>query len=200
MIRWIVGAIIVVITLIVGVSLFLTPNNLLKCDETPSTVSGCQKADVIIAISGGDTTSRTQKAIDLYMNGWADKLIFSGAASDKSGPSNAAVMREQALDEGVPLSAISVEEQSETTRQNAEKTKDMLQDENIKSAILVTSRYHMKRAMLEFQNRAPNIVFRAGPADVDNQWSAWWWISPYGWFLASSEFVKIIIFYLGGSR
>lgn len=200
MIRWIVGAIVVVITLIIGISMFLTPDNLLKCSETPSSLDGCQKADVIIAVSGGDTTARTQKAIDLYMDGWANKLIFSGAASDRSGPSNAAVMREQALEQGVPSEAIYTEEQSETTKQNAERTQDILQDENIKTAILVTSRYHMKRTMLEFQNRAENIEFRASPAEVDNQWSAWWWTTPYGWYLAVSEIIKISIFYLGGSR
>lgn len=200
MIRWIIGALIVTITLIIGISMFLTPNNLLKCSEKPSLLDGCKKADVIIAVSGGDTAARTQKAIDLYMDGWADKLIFSGAASDRSGPSNAAVMRDQALDQGVSEQAIYIEDQSETTKQNAEKTQDILQDKNIREAILVTSRYHMKRTMLEFQNRAENIEFRASPADVDNQWSAWWWTTPYGWYLALSEIVKITIFYIGGSR
>ncbi len=200
MIRTIIGALIVAIALIVGISLFLTPNNLLKCDTSPSSEQGCEKADVIIAISGGDTSARTQKAIDLYMNGWASQLIFSGAASDKSGPSNAEVMQKQALSEGVPQSAIRIEETSETTKQNAENTKDILKDEQIKSAILVTSQYHMKRAMLEFSNRAPNTSFRASPSEADNQWSVWWWATPYGWFLALSEIVKVIVFYLGGSR
>lgn len=200
MIRVVVGAIVIAVAVIVGISLFLTPNNLLKCDGIPSSNTGCAEADAIIAVSGGDTTARTQKAIDLYNSGWADLLIFSGAASDKSGPSNAEVMRKQALDNGVPSSDIRIEETSETTKENAENTKDILQVERIDSAILVTSRYHMKRAMLEFQHRAPNIEFRASPADTDNQWSAWWWTTPYGWFLAIGEIVKIIVFYLGGSR
>ncbi|HTK39529.1 MAG TPA: YdcF family protein [Patescibacteria group bacterium] len=200
MIRWLIGAVVVVALVIIGISLFLTPDNLMKCNDMPSDLTGCEKADVIIAVSGGDTPARTQKAIDLYMNGWSSQLIFSGAASDKTGPSNAEVMRTQALEQGVPDSAIRIEETSETTKQNAENTKDILHDEHIKSAILVTSRYHMKRAMLEFQNRAPNISFRASPAAGDNQWSMLWWTTPYGWFLAVSELVKIIIFYLGGSR
>lgn len=200
MIRILVSGIVITVAVIVGISLFLTPNNLLKCGDTPSSDEDCAKADTIIAVSGGDTAARTQKAINLYKNGWADRLIFSGAASDKSGPSNAEVMRKQALDNGVPASAILIEETSETTKENAENTRDILQVERIESAILVTSRYHMKRAMLEFQNRAPSIEFRASPADVDNQWSTWWWTTPYGWFLAVGEMVKIIVFYLGGSR
>ncbi|NCU39081.1 YdcF family protein, partial [Candidatus Saccharibacteria bacterium] len=97
-------------------------------------------------------------------------------------------------------SAIQIEESSETTKENAENTKDILQDSDINSAILVTSRYHMKRALLEFRSRAPDITFRASPADADNQWSGFWWATPYGWYLALSELVKIVIFYLGGSR
>lgn len=198
--KLILSSVLFVVVAIVGISLFLTPDNLLKCDETPSADEGCQQVDAIIAVSGGDTTARTQRAIDLYMNGWADQLIFSGAASDKSGPSNAEVMRTQALDQSVPASAIQIEELSETTRENAENTEDILHDSDIDSAILVTSRYHMKRALLEFRERAPDITFRASPTSADNQWSSLWWATPYGWYLALSELVKIVIFYLGGSR
>ena len=198
--RLVIGSIITAVVVIVGISLFLTPDSLMKCDEYPSAEAGCQKVDAIIAISGGDTTARTQKAIDLYKNGWADTLIFSGAASDKSGPSNAEVMRTQALSQDVPESAVQIEETSETTRENAENTEDILHDSQITSAILVTSRYHMKRALLEFRHRAPDITFLASPVNADNQWSAFWWATPYGWHLAVSELVKIIIFYLGGSR
>lgn len=198
--RLIIASIAAAVVVIIGISLFLTPDNLLQCGESPSTSTNCQKADVIIAVSGGDTVARTQRAIDLYDAGWAELLIFSGAASDKSGPSNAEVMRAQALSQGVPESAIEIEELSETTKENAENTEDILRDSDIRSAILVTSRYHMKRALLEFRTRAPDITFRASPSDIDNQWSAFWWTTPYGWYLAVSELVKIIIFYLGGSR
>ncbi len=200
MIRWLIGVVIFFTALIVGISLFLTPNNLMNCSDTPSTITGCDKADAVIAISGGDTTARAQKAIDLYQAGWAKEIVFSGAAADTSGPSNAEVMREQALAQGVPLAVIRIEEMSTSTRQNAEDTAPILDEDKVETAILVTSRYHMKRAMLEFQKQAPNVQFRASPVDSDNQWSAvWWWTTPYGWMLAVSELVKIIIFYTGGS-
>lgn len=200
MIKGIIGVVIGFVLLVIGISWFLSPDNLMKCSETPSQLEGCGTADVIIAVSGGDTTARTQEAIELYRNGWAPKLIFSGAAQDKSGPSNAAVMRKQAIEQGIPSEMITVEDQSETTKENAEKTKDILADENIHTAIVVTSRYHMKRTILEFRDRAPNVTFRAHPTVADSQWSVWWWLTPYGWYLALSEIVKIVLFYLGGSR
>lgn len=200
MIKVIIGIVVGIILLIISISLFLAPDSLMKCSETPSELEGCGSADVIITVSGGDTQARTQEAIDLYENGWAPRLIFSGAALDKSGPSNAAVMREQAIKQGVPEAVITIEEQSETTKENAEKTKDILVDENIHSAIVVTSSYHMKRTLLEFRDRAPNVNFRAHPTSTDSQWSVWWWTTPYGWYLALSEITKIILFYIGGSR
>lgn len=200
MIRTIVIAVFVGLTvLIVGISWFLAPDNLMSCGDSPSDVAGCEKADVIIAVSGGDTAARTQEAITLYEHGWAPRLIFSGAALDKSGPSNAAVMRQQAINQGVPASAITIEQQSETTEQNAAKTSSILESKDTKSAVVVTSAYHMKRTMMEFRKKAPNIAFRAHPVTADDQWSVWWWTTPYGWYLAVSELVKITIVQFGGS-
>lgn len=200
MIRWILWPVLVFIVTVLAISLFLAPDSLLRCGDTPSEVEGCNKADAIIAVSGGDTEARTQEAIDLFQRGWGNVLIFSGAALDKSGPSNAEVMREQALEQGVSPGVIRIEEQSETTAENASKTKDILLDENIASAILVTSSYHAKRTQLEFRQRAASVDFRVRPVSADSQWSVYWWATPYGWYLALSELVKILVFYAGGSR
>lgn len=193
--NWLIGAAVVLVLTIVTISWFLAPNSLANCGNSPSAVRGCDKADVIVAVSGGDTMARTQTAIDLYKHGWAPKLIFSGAAADKSGPSNAAVMRQQAVKQGVPSEAISIEDTSETTSQNAENTKDILAEKGVRSAIIVSSSYHQKRVLIEFQKRAPTVQFRAHPAGEDNQWSVWWWTTPYGWYLALSEVFKIIVLY-----
>ena len=197
MIKWFIGVVLFMATLIVATSLFLAPNNLMNCSDTPNELKGCGKADVIIAVSGGDTAARTQTAINLYQNGWAPKLIFSGAAADTSGPSNAEVMRRQAIDQGVPESAVLIEETSQNTKENAIETKGIIQDKHLKSAIVVTSGYHMKRTILEFQSQAAEVEFRAYPTSGDSAWGVWWWLSPWGWYLSLSETIKIIAFYLG---
>ncbi len=196
--KWIVAVVIGFFLLVAGISLFLAPDGLMRCGDSPSDVDGCQAADAIVAVSGGDTPARTQLAIDLYQNGWAPRLIFSGAAQDKSGPSNAEVMREQAIHQGVPKDDIIVEGRSANTSENAENTINILTDAKVNDAIVVTSSYHMKRTILEFRNQAPEIVFRAHPTTSDNQWSVWWWTTPGGWYLAMSEVIKISIVYLGG--
>ncbi len=200
--RAIIAIIAAGIIVVVGLSIYLAPDGMSTCGDIPeSDKFDCQKVDAVVAISGGDTRARTQEAIRLFKNGWADKLIFSGAAADKTGPSNAAAMRRQAIEEGVSETHIILDETSETTKQNAVNTHDLFTSNDIHSVILVTSAYHQRRAGLEFGSRAGNHVRIVNhPVPTDNQWSPWWWTTPSGWYLALSECVKIVIFYAGGGR
>ncbi|HSW78282.1 MAG TPA: YdcF family protein [Candidatus Chromulinivoraceae bacterium] len=201
MIKALISAAAALIIIIVGLTVYLGPDDLSSCGNEPvATNSACAPADAIVAVSGGDTLARTDEAIKLYQNGWAPKLIFSGAAEDKSGPSNAAVMRREALAAGVPEQNILVEEYSTTTKQNAENTQSLFEQNGIKSVILVTSGYHERRAGLEFSTRSASVLVRDHPVAHDDQWSAFWWLTPVGWYLAVGEFVKIILFYVGVTR
>ncbi|MDB5177814.1 MAG: hypothetical protein JWO61_197 [Candidatus Saccharibacteria bacterium] len=195
-------AIIIVVTLIVatlGLSIYLQPNDFTLCpmNEKPITRDGCNAADAIVTISGGDTSARTEHAITLYKHEWAPILIFSGAAQDKTGPSNALAMRQIAISAGVPASAILIEEDSANTQQNAENTNQLLATHDINSVILVTSGYHQRRASLEFHNKLDTGVTVRNSPTFDKDWNWYWWVTPRGWWLAGGEFVKIIAFYLG---
>lgn len=199
--KTIIILLVVVMGVIFGLTAYLGPDDLAKCKDLPDNSLSCQPTDAIVAISGGDTSSRAREAIDLYKKGWAPKLIFSGAAQDKSGPSNAEVMRDVARDAGVPDVDIITEDEGETTRQNAENTLDIFQKNEISSVILVTSGYHQRRASLEFNKRSEGLVnVRNHPVAIDRQWSGLWWLTPTGWYLASGEFMKIILFYAVGTR
>ena len=192
--------VIVVLTIVIGV--YLTPNDLRNC-KTVSTKGTCQKADAIVAVSGGNTSIRAAEAIALYKQGWADTLIFSGAAADTSGPSNAEVMRRQAINAGIPSSAIEVETSAQTTKENASRTKQLLMKSGsgVRRVILVTSPYHQRRASLEFQALAGDgITVLNHPTPNDPDWPAVWWLTPRGWWLAGGELVKIAAFYAGESR
>lgn len=196
--KLLVAIVIFIIVFIVGISLYLQPNDLSKCNKTPGLSKNCQTVDAIVAISGGDTVTRANWAINLYKNGWSNILIFSGAAQDKSGPSNASVMKKLALKSGVPSSSIYIDEYSETTGQNAVNTQTIFAEHNIKRVILVTSGYHQRRASLEFNKRTGSVVILNSPAQIDKDWSFWWWTTLRGWWLAIGESVKIIIFYIMG--
>jgi len=181
---------------IIGITNFLSPNDTVQCKDEISGIYPCKVVDAIVAVSGGDTNARTDEAIKLYKNGWSDKLIFSGAAQDKTGLSNAAAMRLRAINSGVSDSAIFIDEYSENTRQNAENTDSIFKKLDVKDAILVTSAYHQRRASIEFEKRTSvNIINH--PVTSDKDWSAWWWTTPRGWILSIGELIKIVVLNFG---
>lgn len=200
MIRLVVTLVIALVSVLL-IGAYLAPNDLARCESSPTEQPECQKADAIVAVSGGDTYARTQAAIDLYQSGWAEQLIFSGAAADKEGPSNAESMRRYALMRGIPSQAIITEEFSETTHENATRTDSVFKDNNIKKIILVTSAYHQRRANIEFSKAVGDKVeIIDSPVVRDKQWSQWWWLTPGGWWLALSELTKIVLVYIGVPR
>ena len=193
--KWLIGVGAFIVVFITLVSVYLQPNSFLNCETAPT--SACGKADAIVVVSGGDTQARTAAGIDLYKNGWADTIIFSGAAQDKTGPSNAEAMERQATSAGIPETAIVIDKDAESTTQNAENTKTILEKRGYKDVILVTSGYHQRRASLEFKKQSENISIRNHPVIQDDDWGWLWWLTPRGWWLSGGELVKIIAFYLG---
>lgn len=197
--KWLLVIPIFVAALIIGMTLYLQPNSFIGCKQQPVEGTACNKADAIVVVSGGDTEARTNAGINLYENGWASTIIFSGAAQDKSGPSNAEAMKRQALAAGVPESAILMDSYSSNTQQNAENAQSLFKEHGFQNVILVTSGYHQRRANLEFTKWADGITIRNYPVTNDKDWSWFWWLTPKGWWLAGGEIVKIIGFYLGAS-
>jgi uncharacterized SAM-binding protein YcdF (DUF218 family) len=195
--KWLVSVAALAIAFIVLVSVYLQPSSFTGCGVTPSETGECSHADAIVVVSGGDTRGRTQAGIDLYKNNWADTLIFSGAAQDKSGPSNAEAMMLQAVQAGIPSSAILIDGSSESTQQNAMNTQTIVSSKGYTDIILVTSGYHQRRASLEFNKQAESVEIRNYPVTHDGDWSWFWWLTPRGWWLAGGELVKIIAFYVG---
>lgn len=173
--------------------LYLGPDDIAGCD-VPTSSGRCQKVDAIIAVSGGDTAARADEAIRLYKSGWSELLIFSGAALDKSGPSNAKVMRTRAVEQGIPENSIVIDETSATTAENAANTAALAKDLQLRRVMLVTSAYHQRRASIQF-NKAfgPDVVIVNHPVANDNQWSNWWWMTPYGWWLGIGEVMEILV-------
>ena len=184
-------AMIVVLLLIPG---FLGPDDLTGCGDRPDPNSArCSSVDVIVAVSGGDTPARTKEAIQLYKNGWGKKLLFSGAALDKSGPSNADVMARQARDAGVPAGDILTENRAENTEENAEESRAILEAQNARRILVVTSGYHQRRASMEFRAQlGPSVEVLNHPAKSDDGWNQFWWLTPTGWWLALGELSKIV--------
>jgi uncharacterized SAM-binding protein YcdF (DUF218 family) len=135
-----------------------------------------RQSDSIVVISGDEQMARFQEGVSLYQRGMGKYLVFSGAAYD-NGTSNADVMRDLAVKQGVPDQAILEEPLGEDTWGNAVYTRQVLERHALHSAILVTSPYHVRRAKLTFDavysGSGINLTVHAAP---DSQWRklSWW--------------------------
>jgi uncharacterized SAM-binding protein YcdF (DUF218 family) len=113
-----------------------------------------EKADAIVAISG-DTGARASTAVALWKQGLAPLIVFSGAAIDPASVSSAEIMRREALRQGVPESATLIEPASATTEANASEVAKLMVQRKMRSAILVTSPYHQRRACCSRERSSP---------------------------------------------
>jgi uncharacterized SAM-binding protein YcdF (DUF218 family) len=150
------------------------------------------KADAIVAISG-DTGARADTAISLWKQGYAPLLIFSGGSSDPESVASAELMKRTAVAAGVPSAAILVEGQSATTEENAQRVAELMRSRKLRSAILVTSPYHQRRAAMlferEFGNGSLSLVNH--PAS-DPIWDPnLWWMSDPSRRLTLVELAKL---------
>lgn len=169
--RFFVGVLVgVLLTVGAAVTAFLLIGSWLAVEDPLA------KADAIVAISG-DTGARADAAITLWKGGWAPIIVFSGAAIDPASVSSAEIMRREALRQGVPETATLVESASTTTEENATAVAKLMAQRKLRSAILVTSPYHQRRAAFEFGRafEPTGLVFRNYPAH-DPEWNAFlWW-------------------------
>ncbi|MBO5516318.1 MAG: YdcF family protein, partial [Schwartzia sp.] len=79
-------------------------------------------------------------------------ILFTGGRVLADGPSEAETARRDLLGLGVPDEAIILEPESRTTGENAKFTAEVLKTRGFAQPILVTSAFHMKRSVLNFEN------------------------------------------------
>jgi uncharacterized SAM-binding protein YcdF (DUF218 family) len=89
------------------------------------------------------TTARMYKKTKL-------PIIVSGGAVFKDSGNEAEIAKRQLISLGIPESKIFLENKSLNTQQNAAFTKTIMKTEHFHHPILVTSAFHMERAVLNF--------------------------------------------------
>ena len=161
--------------------------------DTPQPAAA-RSSDAIVVISGDEQMARFQEGVNLYERGLGQYLVFSGAAYD-NGTSNADVMRDLAVQRGVPDRAILEEPLGEDTWGNAVYTRQVLEDHGLRSAILVTSPYHARRAKLTFDAAyAGSGIALTVHAAPDSQWRKLsWWQQPETRRLTFTELQKLAL-------
>ncbi len=143
--------------------------------------------DAIVVLTGG--RGRVEEGISLYREHRARWLFLVGVdplvrKSD--------LFKEMTGKRGGE--EIVLEKSSRNTLENALYSRDLIARQKVRSILLITSRYHMKRAVLIFRSILPkDIAVYPYPVDSKNLQQAWW--SHGGSFrLLFSEFYKYCLF------
>jgi uncharacterized SAM-binding protein YcdF (DUF218 family) len=105
--------------------------------------------------AGGGAQERIAQAVALYKGGYAPVLILSSGYVYSF--QEAEVMRALAVDQGVPASAILLEQRAINTYQMVKFVDEILREHRWKRILLVSSPYHMRRALLVWRKQAPDV-------------------------------------------
>ena len=91
---------------------------------------------------------RIRHGLDLYRQGYAPKLIFTGGFGGAGARfSESQVARRYALKQDIPAQDILIENRSRTTRQNLIEAKRLMDAHGMRRVILVSDPLHMARAL-----------------------------------------------------
>jgi|GEM_PF-273970 len=122
----------------------------------------------IILVPGGSHPQLAQKAAELYHQGVAPYILFSGKENPAlpEFPSEATWLKSVAMENGVPEESILCEENAAHTFENAQFSLDIITQRGLpaKKIILVCKAYHSRRALLTYQYVFPRgTVFLTAP-------------------------------------
>ncbi len=129
-----------------------------------------EKSDLILALGSNDIRV-AEYAADLYLQGFAPVLMFSGnvgaLTKDQFTKLEAEVFADVARQKGVPDSAIILEPESTNTGENIDFSRCILAERGIdpSSIILVQKPYMERRAFATFRKRWPekNLIVTSPP-------------------------------------
>ena len=111
--------------------------------------------------AGGGYQERVKRATDLYREGLAPHVIFSSGYVYAF--QEAEIMKALAEANGIPDSAIVLEQRAANTYQNVVYSRDILRNRGWRRVLLVSSPFHMRRAILTWHRAAPDIEVVAVP-------------------------------------
>ena len=144
-------------------------------------------ADGIVVLTGG--SSRVSDAMELLAGGYGKRLLISGVH-----PTNAASDISRSLTDNQSLLSccVDLDRSAVNTRSNAAETRRWAHERGFKSLIVVTSNYHMPRAIVELSHAMPDMQLIPFAVVGDKWREEPWWSNGATVRLLLSEYVKYV--------
>jgi uncharacterized SAM-binding protein YcdF (DUF218 family) len=143
-------------------------------------------ADGIVVLTGG--SSRVADAIELLSAGRGKRLLITGV---HRATTTAAIARVTPAYGPLISCCVDLDHSAVNTVGNALETERWARTHRIRSLIVVTSNYHMPRAMAELGRRLPDVALIPFPVVTEKMRAERWW-SPATAKLLLSEYLKYI--------
>ena len=146
------------------------------------------RADGIVALTGG--ASRISDAVELLASGRGRRLLITGVAPT----TNIAELARLVPDHERWFSCcIDLDYSAVNTIGNAVETRRWALERGFRSLVVVTSGYHMPRAMLELGHRLPDVTLIPFPVVTEQRRAEPWWSSLGAAKILVSEYLKFIV-------
>ena len=146
-----------------------------------------RNADGIVVLTGG--SSRVSDAMELLAAGYGKRLLISGVH-----PTNNVSDISRTLPDNHKLltCCVDLDRSAIDTRGNAAETRRWAKERGFKSLIVVTSNYHMPRAIVELSHAMPDVTLIPFVV-VGERWrDEAWWTSGATLRLLLSEYAKYV--------
>ena len=146
-----------------------------------------RNADGIVVLTGG--SSRVSDAMELLATGYGKRLLISGVH-----PTNNVSDISRMLPDNHKLltCCVDLDRSAVDTRGNAAETRRWAKERGFKSLIVVTSNYHMPRAIVELSHAMPDIALIPFAVVGDRWRDEPWWTSGATLRLLLSEYAKYV--------
>ncbi|WP_419882929.1 YdcF family protein [Peribacillus sp. B-H-3] len=169
--------------MIIFIILIELAGNFLVVDEKPV------KSDVVIVLSGD--TNRLEKGIELYKKGYASHLMFSNGRENN--------LYQGSRASGIPARSIILENHATSTSENALFTEKLMKQHGLKSAIVVSSNYHMRRVKYNYDKafKKTGISLTYCSSGGSHYHPATWWLTSLNRKITYTEYIKLVGNYFG---
>lgn len=145
-------------------------------------------ADGIVALTGG--ASRINDAVELLASGRGRRLLITGVARTTN---TAELIRLAPEYERLFSCCIDLDRSALNTVGNATETGRWARQRGFRSLVVVTSRYHMPRAMLEIAHRLPDVTLIPFPVVSAQARAEPWWANVGTAKVVVFEYLKLIV-------
>src|SRR5262249_49660163 len=146
-----------------------------------------RNAEGIVVLTGG--AARLLDGIELLDAGRGHRLLITGVNPATKSIELARLMPRYARLFGC---CIDIDHDAFNTITNAVETRRWVRRKGFRSLLVVTSAYHMQRAMAELAHELPDVTLIAAPVLTERERTEPWWSNPTTARLVISEYFKFV--------